>query len=375
MNLPPPRILYPCAGVALLVLTLAATPPLQALVVTALKTSVAEPLSLLAIFFGKVIRDNLLVVGGAVWLAWDISRIRRLVPADRGEEVDGLAERVKMIVVLGMLALQYTKIVGLTTAFAGKPTAGILGAFGAAAAGFTAVFALTISGYARERRRLLSFAGGPAVVPTASAASVVTLSIPRWLPKAALGTGATIGLLLLLLWPGERLFSPAEPLPAKPAPPPLPKKPEPPKVAYTQENFDVVEVSDESATNSQETDTQPLPEGLRFDWANGGSGWEPAFILRDGTGTYWKNAHQLAPDSEVLRAFATEGPFVQPDRRRGVLVFHRDVLAQLRTALRNDSAKDPVNSVSVDSQRGLVLLSFPATAKREARTILVKQRE
>jgi len=125
-----------------------------------------------------------------------------------------------------------------------------------------------------------------------------------------------------------------------------------PENNHTLEIFETIAVSDERSQVLPED--SKLPEGLRFVWDQRNIGWEPAFIFTSDGESYSLSGNKI-DKTQAGRAYAVDGPHVQPDRGSGYLQFHRDVLIHL-SKLYGDSNNHLGNKIFVSSNhKGVVL--------------------
>jgi hypothetical protein len=353
-----PPVLLMMALIAVIYLIL----PALGVAIGPLEKSITEPLRLLRVLMLDVIPANLVWIAAVLWLLVDKGHLSRLAP----QLAEVISERVKMTIVMGLLAIQYTKLTSVGALSKSETTSAILAAFGAASIGFTVAWVLTAQRYLAMRAAILRL-GQPVeneevVAPQRS-----------WPPKRFLygGVAAVVAVaVMLFLWapsPGapehQKTISP------KGVPPPT----EP--LHYNQELVERLTVGSQPKDmirgGNSAGERGDLPEGLRFNWKQDNAGWEPAFIKRARDGSYWWRGQRVAAGDPILKAFALEGPAVRPDAAEGILYFHKDVLSAIYHALMDQGLHQANPSISVDRQGSDVVLKISSAGNRPSQTIII----
>lgn len=337
--------------------------------VAVVSKSVTEPLHLLKVLCFEILPANLLIVGALALLLLDSHSLAKAAP----HAASRLFEQTKMVVISAVLWAQYTKLTGLASTLANATTGAILGAFGAAALGFAAVFIITLRRYLADRSRILSEIRNRSRHPQRDLAERSSFS---WIRPVAIGSALVAvviggGLVAWILFPSARSAEEPQQKPVSA------ESPKPRPVTFQQEVVEHLTVGAQAQHGEGslgESGQASLPEGLRFSWESGGLGWEPAFIKRSRDGTYWWRGQRIQGNAAILKAFALDGPAVRPDSSDGFLFFHRDVLARLHAQLSGLGGEAQQAIVSVDRQGDDVVLRIAGNSTQPVQTIVITAR-
>lgn len=329
--------------------------------------SFTEPIRLLRVLLLDIAPSNLVVIAfvGCV-LIESFSLARRLPDA-----ATRIFEQATMLVLSGVLCGQYLKLAALAPSIPNPSTAAILGAFGLAAVGFASILTIKVRRFLAMRSEImqqLDAAQGECAEPpgalgrrkgwgriaiaigasAALAVLIVHVNTPT-LPSAHEGT-KTASVENTSTAPATQRRTTAEPQP----------------VRVQQETIERITVGAQAKHGNGpqgETGDATLPSGLRFTWASGGQGYEPAFVKRARDGSYYWRGQRVPTNAPILTAFALDGPAVRPNGENALLFFHRDVLASLHGALAGQLANAAQSSVAVDRDGRDVVLRITGTGK------------
>ena len=352
---------FPVAAMALIVVVLGAALLLRMdLVGYDLLRAVGEPIALASFLLLHVIPQNLLPAAALALLIWDGWRLSKLTQQAL------VLEQIKMVVISAVLAIQYTKLSMIGSQLPSATARSALGAFGAAAIGFSVVFVVTLLRYLAERKRLLAEIT-PATNPAVANSSADRQPLIRRvaLPLAAVAC-ALFGLWMIAPL-GERSPSTKEEIGQSP-------RNKPSEQGYRQEIVEPITVGPRPApagAAAGESGNASLPEGLRFSWQRGANNWEPAFIRQDPEGNFWWRGQRVSVSDPLLHAFAVDGPAVKPDAAEGLLFFHKDVLSHLFRTLASTPSPDLPAEIFVDQVGEQIALHVPGPAGSPERTLLV----
>ena len=336
--------------------------------------SFTEPLRLLRALALEIAPANLVAIAFVGSVLIDSFSLGRRAP----QFATSLFEQTTMVVLSGVLCGQYLKISGLASTIANSSTAAILGAFGLAGIGFAAIFAIKVQRYIALRRQILHRI---AADRRDSRHEQYAAQRSPWPARLTVGV-LTVALLALAAtrFPSGVASSETESAGTKPETKTTdaeqhkrPTAPESKAVRIAQETVERITVGAQAKPGNgtaEQSGEASLPSGLRFSWASGGQGYEPAFVKRARDGAYYWRGQRLPPNSPMLGAFALDGPAVRPDGEYALLFFHRDVLASLHGALAGHVTPTARPSIAVDRDGNDVVLRI-TNAGRQPQTIIV----